>query len=65
MIWRPKFGQWEEIRYRKTLRATTGLHGQTGRVIVAGTGKGPINALVEIDGRHVVIPRGQLREVKE
>lgn len=62
MIWRPKPGQRVEIRYRKTLRATTGLHGKTGRVIAAGAGKGPINALVEIEGRRVVIPRGHLFE---
>lgn len=61
MIYRPASGERVTLRYRPTLRAYTGLHLARGVVVVAGTGRGPVNALVELeDGRQVVAPRGQL-----
>ena len=63
MIYRPAPGQRVTLRYRPALRAYTGLHLAHGTVVVAGTGRGPINVLVELeDGRLVVAPRGQLFE---
>lgn len=68
MIRRPHQGQRVALRYagprRKgapSLREYTGLHLARGVVVVAGMGRGPVNALVELeDGRQVVVPRGQL-----
>lgn len=73
MIRRLSPGQRVELHYagprRKgapSLRGWTGLHLAHGVVVVAGTGRGPVNALVEFeDGRRVVVPRGQLFEVEE
>lgn len=43
------------------MREHVGLHLARGTVEVAGTGPGPVNALVRLeDGRRVVVPRGQL-----
>ena len=64
MIFHPRPGQPVELHYRPSLRAYVGLHLAHGTVVVAGSGRGPINALVVLDsGRRVVIPRGQLFEV--
>lgn len=63
MIHRPHLGQRVELHYRgprrkgaPSVRDYTGLHLSRGVVVVAGTGRGPINALVELeDGRRVVV----------
>lgn len=68
MIRQPRPGQSVELHYsgphRKgvpSLREWSGLHLARGVVVVAGTGRGPVNALVEMeDGLRVVAPRGQL-----
>jgi len=61
MIDRPHPGQRVSLRYRLSLRGYTGLHLARSVVVVAGTGRGPINVLVVIeDDRRVVVPRGQL-----
>jgi hypothetical protein len=70
MIWRPKCGQWVQMRYRPSMRPITGLHRLFGVVLCAGTGPGPINALVKVQVRldenlrpvtkKVVVPRGNL-----
>jgi len=73
MIYRPRAGQRVTLRYRAprrkgapSLRDWTGLHLARGTVAVAGTGGGPLNALVDLDdGRRVVVPRGQLFDDKE
>lgn len=72
-MYRPSPGQRVELHYagprRKgvpSLRDWTGLHLARGVVVCAGTGRGPVNALVELeDGRQVVAPRGQLFETEE
>ena len=68
MIWRPKPGQMVQIRYRKSARAVIPFHKFFGLVEAAGTGPGPINALVWVplnDKSHrIVIPRGQLFELE-
>lgn len=61
MIYRPAPGQRVTLRYRSTLREYVGLHLARGVVVIAGGGRGPVNALVELDdGRRLVVPRGQL-----
>ena len=77
MIWRPKPGQAVQIRYRKAARdkmviqSAAGvyyrLHEIRGIVEAAGTGRGPINALVRIrffsGDLLIVVPRGNLFSV--
>ena len=42
-----------------------GLHLERGVVTVAGSGPGPINAAVKLDdGRTVIVPRGNMVELK-
>lgn len=58
-------GQAVELHYRPSLRVT-GLHLRTGRIVCAGRGPGPINALVALDGGgSVVVPRGHLNLIGE
>jgi hypothetical protein len=60
MIWRPKPDQRVILRYRKEMRSVC-PHLATGKILVAASGRGPINALVQLDGgRLVVVPRGNL-----
>lgn len=62
MIWRPFIGQMVRLRYRKGLNAH---HDLTGVVEIASRGRGPINSAVRLEnGNVVVVPRGNLFEVK-
>lgn len=59
-------GQAVELHYRPGLRPVTGLHLRTGRIVCAGRGPGPLNALVALDGGDlVVVPRGHLNLIGE
>jgi hypothetical protein len=61
MIWQPKPKQRITLKYRKTLRHDTGLHGATGSIETVASGVKTKNALVRLDnGRRVVAPRGNL-----
>jgi len=63
VIWRPKPEQRVELHYRKEMRAAC-PHLQKGIVICSG-GRKIVNALVWMDdGRYLVVPRGNLIEVK-
>lgn len=66
MIWHPKQGQRVELRYNRRLRGDphfAALHGSRGVVICAGSGRGPVNAAVQLrDGRTLVVPRGNLAD---
>ena len=63
MIWRPKPGARVELHYRKTMQAAC-LHMQHGTVITSG-GRKIVNALVRLDnGNTLVVPRGNLMEIK-
>lgn len=68
MIWHPLPGQEIELRYNAGVRKIphfAELHGHRGVVICAGTGRGPVNAAVQLrDGRKIVVPRGNLTEVE-
>jgi len=64
VIWHPQPGQRVELHYRKSMRVN-GLHLERGVVTVAGSGPGPINAAVALDdGRTVIVPRGNMAELK-
>lgn len=66
MIWRPKPGQHVRLCYAKKRRGAAPHHDRHGVVVVASNGRGPINALVELDGGElVVVPRGNLFAVVE
>jgi hypothetical protein len=65
MISNPRAGQLVKVAYAPSRRgiAQSGgllLHGQTGRIVIPSRGK-PRNHGVEIAGRIVVIPAGQLQ----
>lgn len=55
------------LRYAARTREWFGLHLAEGVVVVApGPGRGPRNHLVELDdGRRLVVPGGNLRELRE
>lgn len=63
MIWHPKPGMAVELRYRKSNRKDT-PHGLRGIIIAAGKGPGPVNAAVKIGDEIMIVPRGNLKEVK-
>ena len=61
MIWRPRPGQRVRLHYRKAIVAFMPCHGRTGTVRIAGSGPGPINVLVDLDGGGATCaPRGNL-----
>ena len=60
MISHPHIGQRVRMRYAKRTAAVMPFHGRTGIVRIVSRGPGPRNVGVEIDGRLVVIPRGNL-----
>ena len=60
MIFHPRIGQRVRVHYAKRAAAVMPHHGKRGVVRVAAAGPGPRNVGVEIDGRVVVIPRGNL-----
>jgi len=60
MLTRPRVGHPVELRYGPGLRAATGLHCQRGVVRVVGRGPGPINHLVDLGERSVIVPRGNV-----
>lgn len=63
VIWRPKPNTRIQLRYRKEMRAIM-PHLQTGVVITSG-GKKIVNTLIKLDdGTFVVVPRGNLFELK-
>lgn len=61
MIWRPRVGQRVRLHYRRGAAPLMPCHGLAGRVVCAGRGPGPRNALVRLDnGSRAVVPRGNL-----
>ncbi len=61
MIWSPKPGQRVQLWYRQSAAGAMPHHGQSGNVMCVGSGRGPRNAAVRLDGEVVVVPRGNLR----
>jgi len=60
VIFHPRIGQHVRVHYAKRAAAVMPHHGRRGVVRIVATGPGPRNAGVAIDGRIVVIPRGNL-----
>jgi len=65
VIFHPRPGQRVRIHYAKRSASVMPHHGMTGVVRSVGRGPGPRNIGVEIDGRTVVIPRGNLVAIGE
>ena len=63
MMSNPSIGDAVELCYAKAKRHIHGgLHGARGRVVVVSRGR-PRNHGVEINGRVVIVPAGNLRRV--
>ncbi len=60
MIFYPRVGQHVRVHYASKAAPYMPYHGKTGVVRVVVRGRGPRNVGVEIDGRLIVIPRGNL-----
>jgi len=60
MIFHPRIGQRVRVHYARRVGAVMPYHGMHGLVRVVAAGPGPRNVGVEIDGRLVVVPRGNL-----
>ena len=60
MIFHPHIGQCVRMHYAKRMAGIMPQHGKVGVVRVVSRGPGPRNVGVEIDGRLVTIPRGNL-----
>ena len=65
MIFHPRSGQHVRLHYAKRLASVIRHHGAVGVVRVVSRGPGPRNVGVEVDGRIVVVPRGNLVVVRE
>ena len=65
MIFHPRIGQRVRLHYIKRAAPIMPHHGKVGVVQVVGSGPGPRNVGVEVDGRTVVVPRGNLIAVDE
>jgi len=60
VIFHPRIGQRVRVHYAKRAAAVMPYHGRRCVVRIVTAGPGPRNVGVEIDGRVVVIPRGNL-----
>jgi len=58
----PKIGAIVQVWYRKDRAAFMPWHGRLGIVRVVSKGPGPRNHGIEIDGRLVVVPCGNIRK---
>ncbi len=65
MIFHPRPGQRVRIHYARRSASLMPNHSKIGVVRTVSGGPGPRNAGVGIDGRTVVVPRGNLIAVEE
>ena len=65
MIFHPHSGQRVRIHYAKRSASIMPHHGRVGVVRVVSRGPGPRNVGVDLDGRTVVVPRGNLVAIEE
>jgi len=65
MIFHPRPGQRVRVHYAKRSASVMPHHGAAGVVRIVSRGPGPRNVGVEVNGRVVVIPRGNLVAVEE
>ena len=62
MISNPTPGQRVTLWYAEAKRRIAPLHGKPGVVFARAAGPGPRNHAVEVEGRLVIVPAGQLRK---
>lgn len=62
MLVHPKPGQVVQVWYRKQVAAWMPWHGRLGVVRIVAKGPGPRNHGIEIDGRLIVVPCGNIRK---
>ena len=60
MIFQPRPGQRVRVHYNRHLAPMMPYHGQEGVVRIISRGGSPRNVGVEIAGRMIVVPRGNL-----
>ena len=60
MIFHPRGGQDVRVHYARCMAGVMPYHGKAGVVRVVASGPGPRNVGVEIGGRLVAVPRGNL-----
>ena len=60
MIFHPRGGQDVRVHYAQGAAGVMPYHGKAGVVRLVGRGPGPRNVGVEIGGRLVAVPRGNL-----
>jgi len=60
MIFHPRIGQRVRLHYARGAAAVMPGHGKLGVVRTVPRGPGPRNVGVEVEGRLVVVPRGNL-----
>ena len=65
MILHPRSGQRVRIHYARRSASVMSHHGAVGVVRTVSRGPGPRNVGVEIDGRFIVVPCGNLVAVGE
>lgn len=61
MIVHPRPGSTVQVWYRKDRAGSMPHHGQLGTVRIAAKGPGPRNHGIELDGRMVIVPCGNIR----
>jgi hypothetical protein len=64
MIFHPRVGQRVRIHYARAKAPLMPHHGRTGVVRLAPRGRGPRNVGVDVGGRIVAVPRGNLIALK-
>ena len=65
MIFHPRIGQHVRVHYARRAGAVMPYHGMHALVRVVSGGPGPRNVGVEVDGKLVVVPRGNLVAIRE
>jgi len=63
MLTNPPIGYTAQVWYRKDMRWMP-YHGKIGKITIVGKGR-PRNHGIEIDGKTIVVPCGNLRKPEE
>jgi len=60
VIRQPKIGQRVRLYYAKRYAWLMPYHGCEGKIVAVARGPGPIDAAVKVQGKCVIVPRGNL-----
>ena len=60
VIHQPKVGQKVRLHYAKRYAWLMPYHGHEGEVVAVARGSGPVNAAVKVQGKRIIVPRGNL-----